>query len=171
MNKNATFKPFVLKTVERSGYSCSQCNWMKLCNGCILSPTDDYVEDFFKKCHLAIEWHSSLIEEEYNPKANEVLHHSSIALKDEREDNYINLEDCLRKFHEVEDLGSNDNIYCSQCKEHNEHLKKIEIFRPPPILIIQLKRFKFQGNNRTKLLTLVEFPLYNLDLTTFVSDQ
>lgn len=101
---------------------------MKRCSGCVLPPTDNYIEDFFKKCHLAIEWHSTLIEEEYNPKANEVLHHSSTSIKDEKEDNYINLEDCLRKFHEVEDLGSNDHIYCTKCKEHKEHLKKLEIF-------------------------------------------
>jgi ubiquitin C-terminal hydrolase len=50
-------------------------------------------------------------------------------------------------------------------------LKKLEIFRPPPILIIQLKRFKFSNVSRIKLSTLVEFPLYNLDLSTFVTDQ
>jgi ubiquitin C-terminal hydrolase len=88
---------------------------LKLCNGCILPPTDDYIEDFFKKCHLAIEWHSSLIEEEYNHQANEVLHHSSTSIKDEKEADYVNLEDCLRKFHEVEDLGTNDNIHCPRC--------------------------------------------------------
>lgn len=48
-----------------------------MCSGCILSPTEEYVEDFFKKCHLAIEWHSSLIEDEYNPSANEIIHHAS----------------------------------------------------------------------------------------------
>lgn len=37
-----------------------------MCSGCILPPTNDYIEDFLKKCHIAIEWHSSLIEEEYS---------------------------------------------------------------------------------------------------------
>ena len=90
---------------------------MKYCSGCILPPTDEYIEDFFKKCHLAIEWPSNLIEEEYNTKANEVLHHSSTAIKDEKAEEDVHLDDCLRKFHEVEDLGANDNIYCSSCKD------------------------------------------------------
>ena len=46
---------------------------MKMCSGCILSPSDDYIEDFFKKCHLAIEWNSSVIEDDYNQAVNEVL--------------------------------------------------------------------------------------------------
>ena len=92
---------------------------------------------------MVIEWHSTLIEEEYNQTANEVLHHPSLALKEEKIDDTMYLEDCLRKFHEVEDLGPQDNIYCGQCKTHMEHFKKLEIFRPPVILIVYLKRFKF----------------------------
>jgi ubiquitin C-terminal hydrolase len=54
-----------------------------------------------------------LIEDEYNPKATEILRHSSTAINDEKSDEDVNLEDCLRKFHEVEDLGANDNIFCT----------------------------------------------------------
>lgn len=39
------------------------------------------------------------------------------------------------------------------------------------MLIIQLKRFKYQGLLRNKLHTLVEFPLYNLDVSSFVTDH
>jgi hypothetical protein len=46
-----------------------------------------------------------VIEEDYNPKSNEVLHHSSTAINEEKPEEDVNLEDCLRKFHEVEDLG------------------------------------------------------------------
>jgi hypothetical protein len=46
---------------------------MKMCSGCILEPSDEYIEDFFKKCHLAIEWNSNVIEEDYNQAVNEVL--------------------------------------------------------------------------------------------------
>jgi len=71
----------------------------------------------------------------------------------------------------VEEIGKADHIYCSNCKKLQGHLKKLEIFRPPPILIVQLKRFKFSNTFRNKLTTLVEFPLYNLDLSPFVTDQ
>jgi hypothetical protein len=48
---------------------------MKICSGCLLPPTSLFIEDFPKLCHLAIEWHSSVIEEDYNSSANEVIHH------------------------------------------------------------------------------------------------
>lgn len=64
--KGNQFKPFVLKTVERSGYSCSQCKWNSMCSGCVIVPSSDILEDLFKKCHLAVEWHSSVMEEDYN---------------------------------------------------------------------------------------------------------
>lgn len=76
-----------------------------MCSGCVLKPTDEFVEDFFKKIHLAIEWHSSLIEDDYNNQINEVIHHASTQDKQIQDDGFIGLEDCLRKFHEVEEIG------------------------------------------------------------------
>lgn len=97
--KHELFKPFILKTVDRQGYSCSQCPWLKMCAGCPLLPTDEPIEDFLKKgAHLAIEWHSSLIEEDYNSQVSEVIKHATTRDKDIQEDGFINLEDCLRKF-------------------------------------------------------------------------
>ena len=99
------FKPFVLKSVERSGFSCSSCSWMEMCSGCVIPPSDEFIDDFFKKCHIAIEWHSGLIEEDYNPQNNEVIHHATTQDKDIIDEEQVNLEDCLRKFHEVEEIG------------------------------------------------------------------
>jgi hypothetical protein len=118
MNKEeSSFKPFVLKIVDRSGYTCSQCNWMQMCSGCILPPSHEIIDDFFKKMHIAIEWHSSLIEEDYNQEVNEVIHHPSTEDKEIQDDGHINLEDCLRKFHEVEEIGVAENIHCGNCKK------------------------------------------------------
>jgi len=52
-------KPFILKSVDQSGLSCCICPWTKRCSGCIILPDpEERVEDIFKKCHLAVEWHS-----------------------------------------------------------------------------------------------------------------
>jgi hypothetical protein len=40
---------------------------MKICAGCILPPKEEFIEDFAKFVHLAIEWNSSVIEDDYNP--------------------------------------------------------------------------------------------------------
>jgi hypothetical protein len=87
----------VLKTVDRQGYSCSQCNWVQKCSGCIIEPGISPIKDFLKKCHLAIEWHSNMIEEEYNPMSNEIMRHSSIEslLETDDEEKVISLEKCL----------------------------------------------------------------------------
>ena len=87
------------------------------------------------------------------------------------DDGHINLEDCLRKFHETEEINISESIHCTSCKKPQGHVKKLEIVKPPPVLIIQLKRFKFSNTFRNKLTTLVDFPLYNLDLSTFVSED
>ena len=93
------------------------------------------IKDFLKKCHIAIEWHSNMIEEEYNPMSNEIVRHSSIEISEtDDEEKVISLEKCLQKFHDVEKLT--DSTYCSKCKDHQTHQKSFEIFRPPPILTI-----------------------------------
>jgi hypothetical protein len=146
-----------------------------MCSGCLLAPSAEPIEDFLMKMHLAIEWHSSLIEEDYNQEVNEVFHHKSTEDKHLQDDNggggHIHLEDCLRKFSEVEEIALSESIHCGTCKKPQGHVKKLEVFKPPPILIIQLKRFKFSNTFRNKLTTLVDFPLYNLDLSSFVTQD
>lgn len=65
-----------------------------------------------KKCHIAIEWNSELIEQEYNPTSNEIMRHNSINMyQDDLEDQIVSLEKCLKKFHDIEKLS--DKTYCS----------------------------------------------------------
>ena len=66
-------------------------------------------------------------------------HHSTEELESE-DDRIISLNDCLCKFHDVERLS--EKLQCSECEEPMPHQKSFETFRLPPILIIQLKRFK-----------------------------
>lgn len=63
-------KPFVLKAVERNTMNCFNCPFEDNCNGCIISPGDAVMEDFFARGNIIIEWHSSLIEEDYNSGSN-----------------------------------------------------------------------------------------------------
>jgi hypothetical protein len=73
-----TFKPFLLKCVDHSGYTCACCDWMRKCSGCVLPPTEEPIDDYFRRgVYIAIEWHSSLIEEDYNEQVNDVIQHAS----------------------------------------------------------------------------------------------
>jgi len=70
-------------------------------------------------------------------------------------------------FIEPEVLGPDDKWYCPHCKEHMQAEKKMSVWRLPPILIIQLKRFKYYhgssygylSDSRVKIDTTVKFPV------------
>lgn len=73
----------------------------------------------------------------------------------------------MMKFHKKELLDH--QMHCSQCKENQMHFKRLEIFRLPPVLVIQLKRFKQAGNHWRKLTSLVDFPVRNLNMEQYLS--
>ena len=129
----------MLKAVDRTGYVCGLCHWQKKCNGCIIPPSDApiYEEDLIKKCFIAIEWNSKILAENYNAVANEVVEHASTKKRaNEVTDttNYSTLDDCLTKFHRTEQLEN--EVYCEKCRTQQVHFKKLEVFNPPPVLII-----------------------------------
>ena len=49
--------------------------------------------------------------------------------------------------------------------------KSFTIWRQPPILIVQLKRFQYSRTSRRKLHQCVDFPLDHLDLTNYLADS
>ena len=122
---------------------------MKRCSGCLILPTDApiFEEDFIKKCFIAIEWHSKQLADNYNAVASEVVEHASCKKRNNEmtdQANYSTLEDCLTKFHKTEQLEN--EVTCERCKGPQLHMKRMEVFIPPPVLIIQLKRFRLYGN-------------------------
>jgi len=73
------------------------------------------------------------------------------------------LEECLKHFSQTERLDSANKWKCDLCKKKVNAWKTIYIWKPPPILIIQLKRFR-NSFMIEKDSTLVKFPLENLTL-------
>ncbi|XP_066491255.1 ubiquitin carboxyl-terminal hydrolase 8 isoform X2 [Tiliqua scincoides] len=78
------------------------------------------------------------------------------------------LQECLRLFSKEEKLTDNNRFYCSHCKTRRDSLKKIEIWKLPPVLLVHLKRFSYDGRWKQKLQTSVDFPLESLDLSQYV---
>ena len=58
----------------------------------------------------------------------------------------ISVHDCIESFSKEEQLEKDNAWYCSNCKKHQEAYKKLEIYIPPNILIVQFKRFKIRSN-------------------------
>ena len=95
---------------------------------------------------------------------------------EDREDNYenerINIYDCLEKFREEEVLEKDNIYYCDNCESKQKGKKTIQIYKPPPYLIIQLKRFNYNSImakifDKIKIETFVDIPEF-LDLKEYV---
>ncbi|VDN06160.1 unnamed protein product [Thelazia callipaeda] len=93
------------------------------------------------------------------------------------------LYDMLAMFSETERLKPEESWqtlyfffrYCSKCKRHVEASKQLVLYRLPPILIIQLKRFIYSStmmalNRRSKDDRRVQYPIDNLDLSPFLAE-
>jgi ubiquitin carboxyl-terminal hydrolase 8 len=78
------------------------------------------------------------------------------------------LYDCLKLFSESENL---QQVYCSKCGENRNSCRKIEIWKLPPLLIITLNRFKYHGEWREKINTMVDYPLESLNLESFAINK
>ena len=94
--------------------------------------------------------------------------------KEMKMDKEINLFDCLEKFSEEEILDNNNKWFCERCKVKQIARRKILLYKTPPYLIIQLKRFKYSGGilakffERNKNETQVIYPEI-LDLKEYIS--
>lgn len=83
------------------------------------------------------------------------------------------LHESLKKFTSEELLTEQEKYFCTECKKKVNATKKIHIWEPPNILIIQLKRFKVNGKfagNIVKTSSTIKFPLANLDIKDYLSD-
>jgi len=74
------------------------------------------------------------------------------------------LKQCVLNFSQKELVTGDDSWYCNNCKCHRDAVKEINIYKLPTILVIQMKRFYFEGPFRSKIETLVDFPLQGLVL-------
>ncbi|XP_038706727.1 ubiquitin carboxyl-terminal hydrolase 8 isoform X1 [Tripterygium wilfordii] len=81
----------------------------------------------------------------------------------------ISLYKCLEAFLKEEPLGPEDMWYCPSCKKHQQASKKLDLWRLPEILVIHLKRFSYSRFMKNKLEAYVDFPVDDLDLSTYIS--
>ncbi|OUZ99346.1 Ubiquitin carboxyl-terminal hydrolases family 2 [Macleaya cordata] len=78
---------------------------------------------------------------------------------------------CLKNFSSTETLNAEDKFFCDKCCSLQEAQKRMKIKKPPQILVIHLKRFKYieQLGRYKKLSYRVVFPL-ELKLSNTVED-
>lgn len=124
---------------------------------------------------LNVLWNSNTIanlRQLENPELDQVLTSGSASgQKTMQKASGVSIYDCMTWFSQEETLTGNDKWYCSNCKTHQNALKKMEVYRSPEFLILHLKRFSHQRQSyfsSRKITDLIDFPVEGLDLTSYV---
>lgn len=85
---------------------------------------------------------------------------------------HVELEDCFTLYTKDEKLGSEDAWLCPRCKKRQQGtVKRLSLWTLPEVLVVHLKRFRQTSAGRTKLHTLVDFPLTGLDMNSHLEPR
>mmetsp|Transcript_5033 Transcript_5033/g.7560 ORF Transcript_5033/g.7560 Transcript_5033/m.7560 type:complete len:592 (-) Transcript_5033:2246-4021(-) len=76
----------------------------------------------------------------------------------------LDLEQCIEEFA----MNETVECMCPHCAKNTLANKRLELWKLPPILIVHLKRFRFDQNGRAhKLSHYIDFPIADLDLSPY----
>jgi ubiquitin C-terminal hydrolase len=179
---------FRLRITSRDGRRCLICRWFDCCVGCLI-PDDDEFTTVLDGDSIVVDWHFAvdlatggfgqrLTQPESSASNTQqtlartrhstvfVKNHSSCGGVKGNHAGSITLEQCLDAFAEEEKIPE---AYCSRCKDFRVQTKRMSLWRLPPVVIIQLKRFQFTQHMRRKLRDLVVFPIEGLDLSRIMA--
>ena len=167
--------PFVLRynkiPSENAEYKsdlihCPICPWYSFCPGCIIDPKEDKLEKLKPNMGIVVDWCFIFIKEELSSanfkldkeiKEQEISENLPILDKDQA---YQSIQDCFDLFFVEENLE--DPLYCHYCLGPQDFSKRYSINKSPYVLILSLKRFKFNQNSNFKLRQMITYPLYDL---------
>lgn len=179
---------FRLRLTTRDGRRCLSCPWYEGCIGCLIHDTDTPA-DVMDGDSIVVDWHfavdvatagfgrrasptdpivSQQAPIKIRPSGVTVKSHSSCSGNKKGEHGGITLEECLDAFAREEKIPE---AYCSKCKDFRVQMKRMSLWRLPPVVIIHLKRFQFTQHMRRKLRDLVVFPIEGLDLSRIMAQE
>ena len=169
---NQKYSPFVLKLVKKSTKACIFCPWFRLCQGCILNPSNKNYLSIPNDCLINVEWKYDVIKKDLKEEnVSYILNHSSskkVFETCQEEEEKRTIYDCLDLFTREEIMK---NILCEKCNKKTNFKKRLEIDKFPKYLTLILKRFKYTKMFTTKIDNLIQFPLENLDMTNYLTPK
>lgn len=92
-----------------------------------------------------------IIKNKHNPKWQLLRHlEDDEASSDEEGDSGrgVTLASCFNGYMNLDTLTGDNQYYCKNCKEHKDSSKKLEIYKVPKLMMIQLKRFTTKGSSQ-----------------------
>ena len=170
--KSTKTLPFKIVLINKDTLSCAICPWFKFCQGCTINPDKNNYLDIKSGNVIAVEWDKDVYSKEINKNnLNLIMKHKTSDIKEENskaKEDEISLNDCLKLFTKEEEIV---DIQCEKCKKKTLFKKTLEIERLPQYLVIVLKRFKYILTNSIKIQNLIKFPIDDLPLENYVSQQ
>ncbi|BFZ19073.1 hypothetical protein BsWGS_22113 [Bradybaena similaris] len=162
--------PFMLKEVQKDGFLCARCPWFRFCRGCRVECNSELYGK--GSSFLAIDWEATALHLRYQATQEKFYEeHPSVAESRQKQTEPIDLDTCLQAFTKWEELDEDELYYCSKCKKHCLAAKKLDIWRLPPILIINLKRFQYLNGRWVKSHKIVNFPLRGFDPSAYLAPR
>ncbi|CAD7695398.1 unnamed protein product [Ostreobium quekettii] len=81
------------------------------------------------------------------------------------------LEDLLRAFTAGEEMRGDCAPNCEKCGQKQNATRRLRVHRFPPVLVLNIKRFKYTKEGREKLTTNITFPVHGLQLQSYTSKE
>ncbi|CAL9778577.1 unnamed protein product [Musa acuminata subsp. burmannicoides] len=122
-----------------------------------------------KHLYVLVCWQSKALEQYDSNLLNTLPEIYKFRLFPRRPQDSCTLYACLEAFLKEEPLGPEDMWFCPSCKKPQQASKKLDLWRLPEVLVIHLKRFSYSRYMKNKLETLVDFPIHDLDLSTYIA--
>uniref|UniRef100_A0A8C3SN25 ubiquitinyl hydrolase 1 n=1 Tax=Chelydra serpentina TaxID=8475 RepID=A0A8C3SN25_CHESE len=123
---------------------------------------------------LVVEWDPNTKERLFGSIQEEVVQDTeSVWLQQQahQQQHSCTLDECFQLYTKEEQLAPDDAWRCPHCQVLQQGVVKLSLWTLPDILIIHLKRFRQVGERRTKLSTLVRFPLRGLNMAPHVAKR
>lgn len=164
--------PFTLKLVLKDGTTCAKCPWYRFCRGCRVDCNAEKFDAGRSGSFVAIDWEPTALHLRYQTSLERYHEeHESVAESRRLQVEPIDLDTCMQAFTKEEELGEDGMYRCSQCKKMVLPIKKLDIWRLPPVLVISLKRFQYLGGRWVKSHKIVHFPRTNFDPTRYLTPR
>lgn len=153
-------RPFSLKILSPAGNFCHNCGVK--CTGCEFPALKSTLENITAQNAFIIsaDWtQNTYISQEFED--DESL--AAAKALDERNLSSLNVLECMNEFTKEEEI---DGV-CERCKEKKMSMK-MDVWRLPDILIVNLKRFAYVSGTFEKLDQQVTYPLTAFDMSQYV---
>lgn len=148
---------------------CPLCDTSS-CRGCVIPDDEEFMPAPSSLTAIIIEWDVRWVDQTMLECVDR-----SVLLDAQHEmhrhEPAATLASCFDAFTTPETLSAAEQWYCSTCRDFRCATKKLDLYRLPPILICHLKRFRYTHETRSKIETVVQYPIHGWEVETGVKEE